>query len=65
MVNRKVISQTADPRVRGGVILDTAAAQFPAEVTKLAQSVVARSDPVYGASCVGVGKAACSGARSN
>jgi uncharacterized protein YbjT (DUF2867 family) len=55
MVNRKTISQTADPRVRG-VILDTAAAQFPAEVTKLAQGMVAQGDPVYGVSCVGVGK---------
>jgi hypothetical protein len=34
MVNRKAISLTADPRLRQ-VILDTAAAQFPAEVTKL------------------------------
>jgi len=55
MINRKAIPQTADRRVRG-VILDTAAAQFPAEVTKLAQSMVAQGDPVYGASCVGVGK---------
>jgi uncharacterized protein YbjT (DUF2867 family) len=55
MVNRKAISQTADLRVRG-VILDTEAAQFPAEVTKLAHSMVAQGDPVYGASCVGVGK---------
>jgi len=55
MVNRRTISLTADPRVRQ-VILDTAAAQFPAEVTKLAQSMVARGDPVHGASCVGVGK---------
>ena len=38
------------------MILDTAAAQFPAEVTKLARSMVALGDPVYGASCVGVGK---------
>jgi|SRR5882724_1187419 len=30
--------------------------QFPAEVAKLAQSMVAQGDPVYGASCVGVGK---------
>jgi hypothetical protein len=30
--------------------------QFPAEVTKLALSMVALGDPVYGASCVGVGK---------
>ena len=55
MVNRRANSLTADPRVRP-VILDTAAAQFPAEVTKLAQSMVAQGDPVYGACCVGVGK---------
>src|SRR6202165_5170328 len=55
MVNRRAISLTADPRVRQ-VILDTVAAQFPAEVTKIAQSMVAQGDPVYGASCVGVGK---------
>jgi uncharacterized protein YbjT (DUF2867 family) len=55
MVNRKAISLSADPRVRQ-VILDTAAAQFPADVTKLAKSMVAQGDPVYGASCVGVGK---------
>jgi uncharacterized protein YbjT (DUF2867 family) len=55
MVNRKANSLAADFRVRQ-VILDTAAAQFPAEVTKLAQGMVAQGDPVYGASCVGVGK---------
>jgi uncharacterized protein YbjT (DUF2867 family) len=55
MVNRRAMSLTADPRVRQA-ILDTAAAQFPAEVTKLAQSMIAQGDPVYGASCVGVGK---------
>jgi uncharacterized protein YbjT (DUF2867 family) len=55
MVNRKAISLSADSRVRQ-VILDTAAAQFSAEVTKLAQRLVAQGDPVYGASCVGVGK---------
>ena len=55
MVNRRAISPTADPRVRQ-VILDTAAAQFPAEVTKVAQSMIAQGDRVYGASCVGVGK---------
>src|SRR4029450_12761714 len=55
MVNRKPFSLTADPRLRQ-VIVDTAAAQFPVEVTKLAQSMVAQGDPVYGASCVGVGK---------
>jgi uncharacterized protein YbjT (DUF2867 family) len=55
MINRKAISPTADPRVRQ-VILDTAGARFSAEVTQLAQSMVAQGDPVYGASCVGVGK---------
>jgi uncharacterized protein YbjT (DUF2867 family) len=55
MVNRRAISLAADPRLRQ-VIVDTAAARFPAEVTALAQSIVAHGDPVYGASCVGVGK---------
>jgi uncharacterized protein YbjT (DUF2867 family) len=36
--------------------MDTAATHFSAEVTALAQSLVAQGDPVYGASCVGVGK---------
>src|ERR1700761_910520 len=55
MVNRKAIPLTSNHRLRQE-ILDTAAAQFPAEVTKLALSMVALGDPVYGASCVGVGK---------
>ena len=54
MVNRRAVSLSADPRVRQ-VVLDTAAAEFPAEVTELAQSMVAQGDPVHGASCVGVG----------
>jgi len=55
MVNRKAVSLTAAPRVRQ-VIVDTAAGQFPSEVATLAQRMVAQGDPVYGASCVGVGK---------
>ena len=55
MVNRRVIDHSANLRVRQE-ILDTAAAQFPAEVTELAQSMVAQGDPVCGASCVGVGE---------
>jgi uncharacterized protein YbjT (DUF2867 family) len=60
MVNRKAIAlttmaPTADSRLRQ-VILDTADAQFPAEVTRLAHDMVAQGDPVHGASCVGVGK---------
>ena len=53
MINRKAIS-SIEPRMRQ-VILDTAAAEFPSEVTTLAQSMVAHGDAVYGASCVGVG----------
>jgi uncharacterized protein YbjT (DUF2867 family) len=55
MVNRRAISPAAEARVRQ-VILDTADPGFPAEVTKLAQSMVVQGDPVYGASCIGVGK---------
>lgn len=55
MVNRRAASPNASYRLRQ-VILDTADAQFPAEVTKLTQSMIAQGDPVYGASCVGVGK---------
>ena len=55
MVNRRAASLNPNSRVRQ-VILDTAAAQFPADVTKLAQGMIAQGDPVYGASCVGVGK---------
>ncbi len=54
MVNGKAIPLTVNFRLRQ-VILDTASAQFPAEVTKLALSMVALRDPVYGASCVGIG----------
>src|SRR5271170_5320904 len=55
MVNRKAIPLTANDRLRQ-VILDTAATQFPAEVTRIALSVLAPGEPVYGASSVGVGK---------
>src|SRR5260370_5074269 len=48
MVNRKAIPLAANPRLQQ-VILDTAVAQFPAEVTKIALSMVALGDPVYGA----------------
>jgi uncharacterized protein YbjT (DUF2867 family) len=54
IVSRRPNSPTADPRLRQA-ILDTAAPQFPGEVTALAQRMVAQGQPVYGASCVGVG----------
>jgi uncharacterized protein YbjT (DUF2867 family) len=55
MVNRKAATLATGNRVRQA-ILDTAAPQFPDEVTKLAASMAALGDPVHGASCVGVGK---------
>ena len=55
MVNRRAASLDTNSRVRQ-VILDTASVQFSAEVTRLAQGMIAQGDPVYGASCVGVGK---------
>jgi len=55
MVSRRAASPKANSHVRQ-VILDTAAAGFSGEVTKVAEGMVAQGDPVYGASCVGVGK---------
>ena len=55
MVNRRAIALTAGSRVRQ-VVLDTAADRFSADVSALAQQMVAHGDPVHGASCVGVGK---------
>jgi uncharacterized protein YbjT (DUF2867 family) len=54
MVNRKTIPLTAGARVRQ-VIVDTAAPDFSRDVATLARSTVPQGDPVYGASCVGVG----------
>ena len=64
MINRRANSLTADPRVRQ-VILDTASAQFPTEVTRLAQGMVAQGDPVYGASCIGVGQGSLQWSKFN
>jgi hypothetical protein len=55
MVNRRAIPLSADSRVHQ-VIFDTAATHFSVDVTTLAQSIVAKGDPVCAASCVGVGK---------
>jgi uncharacterized protein YbjT (DUF2867 family) len=63
MVNRRANSLTADPRVRQ-VILDTASAQFPADVTRLAQGMVAHKAILsMGHPVSASAKAACSGAR--
>ena len=55
MVNRKATALGASGRLRQ-VVLDTGAAGFQAEVTKLALRMVSLGDPIYAASCVGVGK---------
>lgn len=55
MVNREATPLTATDRIRQ-VILNTATAAFPAAVTDVVRSMAALGDPVYGASCVGVGK---------
>jgi uncharacterized protein YbjT (DUF2867 family) len=55
MVTRRAMALTAVPRLRQ-VMLDTGAAHFPTEVSTLAGRMRAQGDPVYGASCVGVGQ---------
>jgi uncharacterized protein YbjT (DUF2867 family) len=54
VATRSTTPAAADPRVRQ-VTFDTASPHFSAAVTTLAQSLVEQGDPVYGASCVGVG----------
>lgn len=49
----------ADTRVRP-VVLDTSAPGFVEDVAAVARGVVAQGDPVYGASCVGVGQGSLS-----
>lgn len=64
MVNRSQVTPAANPRIRQ-VVLDTASAQFSAEITKLARSMIAQGDAVYGASCVGVGKGSSAWSEEN
>jgi uncharacterized protein YbjT (DUF2867 family) len=54
MVNRRTIPLAADARLRQ-VIMDTSAANFANEIAELA-STCALSDPLYAASCIGIGK---------
>ena len=55
MVNRRTVSLAADLRLRQ-VVMDTGAASFAAAVTELARTCRAQGDPVYAASCIGIGK---------
>lgn len=51
---RKAGALPADPKLRQ-VVLDTAADGFEAAVTRLAVSCAEMGDPVYAASCIGIG----------
>jgi uncharacterized protein YbjT (DUF2867 family) len=55
MVNRRTIPLAADARVRQ-VIMDTGATDFAGEITKLASTCGAPGEPLYAASCIGIGK---------
>lgn len=55
MVNRRQIPLDVDPRLRQ-VVMDTGAESFAAEITKLARILTAQVEPVYAASCLGIGK---------
>ncbi|HEX4514911.1 MAG TPA: NAD(P)H-binding protein [Polyangiaceae bacterium] len=46
---------TLDERVRQ-VVLDSAAETFESEVTRVARSAIELGDPLYAASCIGIGK---------
>jgi uncharacterized protein YbjT (DUF2867 family) len=54
MANRREVSPVPGSGVRQ-VVLDTQADAFPAEITRLVHDMAAQGDPVYAASCVGVG----------
>lgn len=54
MVNRRSIPLGADPRLRK-VVMDTGAANFASAITDLAKTCSAAGDPLYAASCIGIG----------
>lgn len=55
MINRRAMPPLADARLRQ-IIMDMGAANFAGDVTELARSCRAPGDPVYAASCIGIGK---------
>jgi uncharacterized protein YbjT (DUF2867 family) len=55
MINRRTTPLAADRRLRQ-VIMDTTGANFANEVTELALTCGAQGDPLYAASCIGIGK---------
>ena len=55
MVNRRTIPLAADARLRQ-VIMDTGAANFAAQIAELGRTCGAEGEPLYAASCIGIGK---------
>jgi uncharacterized protein YbjT (DUF2867 family) len=55
MVNRRTLPPAADARVRQ-VIMDTSAAAFAGAICELAVSCRGHGEPLYAASCIGIGK---------
>ena len=55
MVNRRTIPRAGDARLRQ-VIMDTSAANFASEFAELATTCSALGEPLYAASCIGIGK---------
>jgi uncharacterized protein YbjT (DUF2867 family) len=55
MVNRRQIPVAADGRLRQ-VVMDTGAANFAGDIAELARTCSAPDEPLYAASCIGIGK---------
>ena len=55
MVNRRAIPLAADARLRQ-VIVDTSVANFADEIAAVARKCIAKGEPLYAASCIGIGK---------
>jgi hypothetical protein len=55
LVNRRTIPVAPDTRLRQ-VIMDTSAENFAGEIAELARSCSAPGEPLYAASCIGIGK---------
>jgi nucleoside-diphosphate-sugar epimerase len=55
MVIRRTIPPAADARLRQ-VIMATSVAHFAGEIAEVARKYSAQGEPLYAASCVGVGK---------
>jgi uncharacterized protein YbjT (DUF2867 family) len=55
MVNRRTVPLGASARLRQ-VVMDTNAASFAGDIAGLARSCSVQGEPVYAASCIGIGK---------